>query len=71
MEVAREPWSNGYETRLVIRRLWVQIPAPPGLMVMRGDSCSEGCGFKSQHRKLDGHFSHVFFVKNCNVCLKR
>ena len=41
------------------------------LMVMRGDSCSEGCGFKSQHRKLDGHFSHVFFVKNCNVFLKR
>ena len=28
----------------------------PGLMVMGGDSCSDGRGFKSQHRILDGHF---------------
>ena len=35
----------------------------PGLMVMRGDSCSEGRGFKSPHCKLDGHFSHLFVVK--------
>ena len=40
-------------------------------MVMGGDSCSEGCGFESQHRILDGHFSHLFVVKICNVCLKR
>ena len=25
-------------------------------MVMGGDSYSEGCGFESQHRRLDGHF---------------
>ena len=24
---------------------------------------SEGRGFKSQHRILDGHFSHLFVVK--------
>ena len=24
---------------------------------------SEGRGFESQHRKLDGNFSHVFVVK--------
>ena len=35
----------------------------PGLVVMGGDSCSEGCGRKSQHRTLDGHFSHLFVVK--------
>ena len=35
-------------------------------MVMGGDSRSEGCGFKSQCRILDGHFS------NCiDVCLKK
>ena len=34
-----------------------------GLLVMRGDSCPEGCGLKSQHHKLDGHFSHKFVVK--------
>ena len=35
----------------------------PGLVVMGGDSCSKGCGFKSQHRKLDGLFFHIFVVK--------
>ena len=30
---------------------------------MEEDSCSEGCGFESQHRILDGHFSHLFVVK--------
>ena len=45
----------------------------PGLVVMGGDSCSEGCGYKSRCRTLDGHdiFSHRFIVKNCIVCLKR
>ena len=43
----------------------------PGLVVMGGDSCPEGCGFESCHRILDGHFSRVFAVKNFNnVCLK-
>ena len=36
----------------------------PGLMVMGGDSCSEGCEFKSLHCILDGHFSHIFVEKN-------
>ena len=40
-------------------------------MVMGGGSCPEGCGFKSLHCILDGHFSH-YFCKICNdVCLKR
>ena len=32
----------------------------PGLVVKGGDSYSKGRGFKSKHRKLDGHFSHLF-----------
>ena len=32
-------------------------------MVMGGDSCSKGCEFESQHRRLGGHFSHLFVVK--------
>ena len=32
-------------------------------MVMGRDSCSKGHGFESQHRILDGHFSHLFVVK--------
>ena len=36
----------------------------PGLVVMGGNSCSESHGFKSQHHILDGHFSHIFVVKN-------
>ena len=40
-------------------------------MVMGRDSRSKGCEFESQHRILDGHFSHIFIVKNCIVCSKR
>ena len=43
----------------------------PGLVVMGRDSHSEGCGFKSRHRILDGHFFTYICCKNCNVCLKR
>ena len=32
-------------------------------MVMGRDSRSEGRGFESRHRILDGHFSHIFVVK--------
>ena len=37
----------------------------PGLVVMGGDSCSEGHGFKTQRRILDGYniFSHIFVVR--------
>ena len=35
----------------------------PGLVVMGGDSFSEGCGFKFRHCTQDGHFSHIFVVK--------
>ena len=31
-------------------------------MVMGGGSCSKGHGFESQHRILDGYFSHLFVV---------
>ena len=43
----------------------------PSLVVVGGDSCSQGCEFESQHHILDGHFSHLFFCKNCNVCFTR
>ena len=33
-----------------------------GLVVMGGDSCSEGHGFESRPRILDGHFSQIFVV---------
>ena len=29
----------------------------------RRDSCSQGCGFKSHRRLLDGRFSQIFVVK--------
>ena len=40
-------------------------------MVMGGDSCSEGRWFECKLRILDGHFSHFFCCKNCDVCFKR
>ena len=40
-------------------------------MVMGGDSCAEGCGFKSQYRILYGHFSNIFVVKIAMfVCIR-
>ena len=39
----------------------------PGLVVMGGDSCSEGCGFKSEHHIMDGHF---FTLICCKIVLK-
>ena len=41
----------------------IDLDGSPGLVVKGGDSWSEGHGFKSQHRILDGHFSHMFVVK--------
>ena len=40
-----------------------KIYGSPGLVVMGGDSCSEGCGFESWHYLLDAYFSHIFVVK--------
>ena len=34
-------------------------------MVMGGDSRSEGLGFESRHRILDGHFLTYICCKNC------
>ena len=33
------------------------------LVVMGGDSCSEGCGFESKLHVLDGHLSQIYVVK--------
>ena len=38
----------------------------PGLVVMGGDSCSEGRGLDSQIRILEGHF-HIYLLKICNI----
>ena len=43
----------------------------PGLVVIGGDSCSEGCKFESQHHILDGHFSHLFDVRIVMFVQKR
>ena len=39
----------------------------PGLVVMGGDSCSEGFGFEFQHRIQDGHFSHIFVTEKTKI----
>ena len=41
----------------------LQVGGSPGLVAMRGPSCSKGRGFESRHSILDGHFSHLFVVK--------
>ena len=42
----------------------VGLDGSPGLVVIGGDSCSEGCWFKPQHCIQYGHISHLFVVKN-------
>ena len=34
----------------------------PGLVVKGRDSCSEGRGFESRHRILDGHFFLIYLL---------
>ena len=45
------------------KEVFLGLGGGPGLVVRGGDSCSRGCGFKSQHRILDRHFSHLFVIK--------
>ena len=44
-------------------KIGAQTTVTPGLIVMGGDSCSEGRGLESQQCLLDGHFSHIFAEK--------
>ena len=41
-----------------------------GLVVMGGDSSSEGRAFEYQLHILDGHFYTFICCKNCNGCMK-
>ena len=48
-----------YLSRYVIKETknFCRVKKSPGLVVMKGDSCSKGHEFV--HRLLDGHFSHT------------
>ena len=48
-------WKINFDLLLKLKFIW---GGSPGLVVMGGDSRSEGCGFESQCHILDGHFSH-------------
>ena len=37
----------------------------PNLVATGGDSCSEGCEFKSRHSIQDGKFSTLIYFINC------
>ena len=56
------------QKRIMAEQTWLiwhkkLLGGSSGLVVMGGDSCSEGHQFESQHCILNGHFSHVFVVK--------
>ena len=65
--VLRQGSTYFSHTTTTYQALLTQMTVPrnthTGLVVMGRDSCSEGRGFDSQHRILDGHFSHLFVVK--------
>ena len=46
---------------LITMKIIYEQGAGPGLVVMEGDLHSEGCGFKSRHLILDGHF-HMYLL---------
>ena len=48
-----------------------EVGGSHGLVVMGGDSCSEGRGFESHHSMLDGPFVTYICCKIVYVCLKR
>ena len=47
--------SRGITTLVVTKQ---SLGGSPGLVVMGGDSCSEGRGFESLHRIQEWHFAH-------------
>ena len=59
---------RAFDSCLFLAQITTIRPAG-GIVVMGGDSHSEGCGFESRRCKLDGHY--IFFTLIwCNVCLK-
>ena len=52
-----------FKAKLYFDLKGLQGRSPGRLVLMGGDSCSKGRGFKTQHHILDGHFSHLFVVK--------
>ena len=61
-------WQDGYHAELAESNWFIKqkidySAGSFGLVVIGDGSCSRGCGFESQHCTLDGHFSHIFFVK--------
>ena len=56
-------WPQQQNKRPGKARTFQHVAGSSGLVIMGGDSCSDGCGFKSQHCILDGHFSRAFVVK--------
>ena len=69
------PYSNCKLVKFSIKQLQHLLGkgGSHGLVVIRGDPCSEGHGFESQHRILDGHFFTDTYLlqRDYNVCLKR
>ena len=57
--------SSIYDTKCYL------VGRSPGLVVLGLDSLSDGHGFESQHRILDGHFFTLICCKYCHVCLKK
>ena len=51
------------EEKIILQKKTHKLGGSPGLMVMGGDSCYEGCGFESHHQIQDGHFTRIFVVK--------
>ena len=58
--LGREPWSGGYERRLMFMRLWVQIPVPYAgwiwhfFMLICGKNCSDVWKDKNKRKRGRG-----------------
>ena len=52
------PIPKAYIGIILVNKHFKLEGGSPCLVVMRGDSCSEGCRFKYQQSILNGHFSY-------------
>ena len=61
-KLKKKPGADLINKKWIVNLRHANNQQSPGLVVKGRDSCSEGRGFESRHRILDGHFFLVYLL---------